>query len=357
MKGLVKTAKGAGNIEVRDVPLPSITKDDEVMIKISAAGVCGTDMHIYHDQFPYWPPVVMGHEFSGVVTECGAAVKNFKPGDRVVGEPHTHFCGHCYLCRAGHIELCAEKRSPGWGMNGAFTDYLVMPELFLHHIPDSLSDDIAALTEPTAIVVTAVLERGAVSVGDTVAVIGAGPVALLSVVAARMAGAKKIFITGTNADEAMRFPAAKKLGADVIINAEKEDAAAYIMRETGGIGVDICVEASGAGPGINTAIAVTKKCGRLVLLGLPGTEKTAVAWGELVKKSLEIHSSFSSSVSSWEKALSLLAMTKSDMSAMISHRTSIDHWQEVFQDIEKGDAIKALFVPLLFSPKCTILEV
>jgi L-iditol 2-dehydrogenase len=173
MKALVKTAKGIGNIEVRDIPVPGIKNDDDVLIKISAAGVCGTDIHIYRDEFPYWPPVVMGHEFSGVVAETGRAVKNFKPGDRIVAEPHTRFCGKCYLCRTGHIQLCPEKRSPGWGMDGAFTDYLVMPELFLHHIPGGLSDEAAALTEPTAIVVTGVIERGRISVSETVIIVGA----------------------------------------------------------------------------------------------------------------------------------------------------------------------------------------
>jgi L-iditol 2-dehydrogenase len=345
MKALVKIAKGIGNIEVRDVPVPSIQNDDEVLIKISAAGVCGTDIHIFHDQFPYWPPVVLGHEFSGVVIETGKAVQRFKAGDRVVGEPHTKFCGKCYLCRAGHIQLCAEKRSPGWGMHGAFTAYLVMPELFLHHIPGNLSDDVAALTEPTAIVVNGVIERGRATVGDTVVIIGAGPVALLSVVAARAAGARKVYILGTNADEAMRFPAAKTLGADMVINTQKVDATAIIMKETGGIGADLTVEASGAEAGINTAIAVTRKCGRLSVLGLPGAEKISVMWGAMVKKVLDVTCCFSSSVSSWEKAITILSTSSAPLSVLISHHAKIDDWKKVFDDIEAGNALKALFIP------------
>jgi L-iditol 2-dehydrogenase len=345
MKGLVKTAKGKGYIEIRDIPIPRIQKDDEVLIRISAAGVCGTDIHIYRDEFPYWPPVVLGHEFSGVIVETGKAVKNFKTGDRIVAEPHTHFCGKCYLCRAGHIQLCPEKRSPGWGMNGAFTDYLVMPELFLHHVPGSLQDDIAALTEPTAIVVTGVIERAGVAVGDTVAIVGAGPIALLSLIAVKAAGARRVYFLGTNADEAMRFPAARILGADQVINVSTTDAAGIILDETGGVGVDLSVEASGAAAGVNTAAGITKKCGRITALGLPGDKEIAVTWSEMVKKALDVSFCFSSSVSSWEKALSLLSSFRGDLGVLLSHRAKIDDWEKVFSDIEAGKAIKALFVP------------
>ncbi|MDR2019621.1 MAG: alcohol dehydrogenase catalytic domain-containing protein [Treponema sp.] len=345
MKALVKTAKGDGNIEVRDIPVPKIKNDDDVLIRISAAGVCGTDLHIYHDEFPCWPPVVMGHEFSGVVAETGRGVKGFKPGDRVVAEPHTHFCGKCYLCRTGQIQLCPEKRSPGWGMDGAFTGYLVMPELFLHHIPGSLNDEIAALTEPAAIVVNGVIERGRAGVGDTAVIVGAGPIALLSVAALRTAGARKVYVLGTGADEAVRFPAAKALGADEIINVLQTNAPERIMEDTGGAGADLVVEASGTAPGINTAIASARKCGRITVLGLPGAERVSVAWGDMVKKVLDLSFCFSSSVSSWEKAIAMLASFPGDMGTLISHRAKIDDWQRVFADIEAGNAIKALFIP------------
>jgi L-iditol 2-dehydrogenase len=345
MKALVKTAQGDGNIEVRDIPVPKIKNNNDVLIKISAAGVCGTDIHIYHDEFPYWPPVVMGHEFSGIVVETGGGVSGFKLGDRVVAEPHTHFCGKCYLCRAGHIQLCPEKRSPGWGMDGAFTDYLVIPELFLHHIPDSLSYEVAALTEPTAIVVNGVIERGKLSAGETVVIVGAGPIALLSIVVAKAAGAKAVYIAGTDADEAMRFPAAKALGADGIINVMKTNAIAWVLEKTGGIGAGLVIEASGSAAGVNSAVAVARKCGRITVLGLPGEEKISVAWGDMVKKVLDISFCFSSSVSSWEKALSILASSPRDLNPLISHHAKIDDWREIFADIEAGNAIKALFIP------------
>ena len=345
MKALVKTAKGEGNIEVRDVPKPAIAHDDELLIRINAAGVCGTDIHILHDGFPYWPPVILGHEFTGTVVEAGKAVTRFNAGDRVVAEPHTHFCGKCALCRAGHIQICSEKRSPGWGMNGAFTDYIVMPELFLHHIPDSLSDSAAALTEPTAIAVHGVLERGKLQACESVAIIGAGPLALLCVVVAKAAGAGKIFILGTDADEELRFPVANKFGVDASINVVRQDAAAMILEQTGGLGVDLVIEASGAAAGINTGISIAKKRGRITALGLPGQKEIPVCWTDMVKKVIDVTFCFSSSVSSWEKAISVLASSRLDLDLLISHKSTIDNWEKVFGDCERGNAIKALFIP------------
>jgi L-iditol 2-dehydrogenase len=128
MKALVKIAKGPGNIGVREVDRPLLPAENWVIIQVKAAGVCGTDLHIWHDEFTYWPPVVLGHEFAGVVDSVGLAVKNFKPGDRVVAEPHAKACGQCYLCRTGRVQLCREKRSPGWGIDGAMTSYVQCPK-------------------------------------------------------------------------------------------------------------------------------------------------------------------------------------------------------------------------------------
>jgi L-iditol 2-dehydrogenase len=112
MLALVKTAKGVGNIELRDVPIPK-PASNEVLIEVKAAGICGTDIHVRYDEFPYWPPVILGHEFSGEIVEVGQDVTDYKVGDRVVGEPHNKACGKCYLCRTGNIQVCASKSSIG----------------------------------------------------------------------------------------------------------------------------------------------------------------------------------------------------------------------------------------------------
>ena len=345
MKALMKMAPGVGNFEVRDIAKPEVKLEDDVLIRVTAAGVCGTDVHIYHDKFPSYPPVVLGHEFAGVVEEVGSAVKKVKVGDRVTCEPHTKYCGKCDLCRAGKIQLCAEKRSPGWGIDGAFTDYVVVPELFLHHIPDNVGDDVAALAEPMAIVTHSVLERGKVEPQDVVAVIGAGPIGLLAAVAAKAGGASKVYVLGTNADEAKRFPAALRMGLDGVINTMKENAMDKIMELTNGKGVDLVIEASGAEPGINTGIDIVKVCGRICVIGMPGKDKTTVQWLKMTHKVLDVCFNKSSSVSSWERALSIMATTDSDLRNVITHYADVSEWEEMFDAIAKGEAIKVMFVP------------
>lgn len=345
MKALVKTHKGDGFLEVQKVDVPRIANGDDVLIEVTAAGVCGTDIHIWHDEFPYWPPVVLGHEFSGIVREVGKDVTEFAPGDLVVGEPHTHYCGKCELCRAGKIQLCAHKRSPGWGMDGAFADYLVMPELFLHKVPADVDPVTAALCEPLAIAVAGVCERGRVETQDTAAVVGAGPIGLLSCIAAKASGASRVIVLGTNADEKIRFGIARKLGADAVINVQKEDAKTAVDALTDGKGANLAVEASGTAAGVNTAVDIVKKCGRIAVLGMPGKSDLTVNWLGMVHKVLDVIFSFSSSVSSWDRALSIMENTPYDLSALVTHRVNIADWARVFDDIGRGDAIKAMFVP------------
>ena len=147
MKAVVKVRKGVGCIEVRDVPEPKAAPG-EVKIKIAACGVCGTDIHVRHDRFPYWPPVILGHEFTGTIVELGSGCQYYKVGERVVAEPHTRACGQCHLCRTGHVEICPQKRSPGWGIDGAMTSFITYPEKLLHTIPDTMTFDQAAPMAP-----------------------------------------------------------------------------------------------------------------------------------------------------------------------------------------------------------------
>lgn len=345
MKALMKTAPGVGNFEIRDIPIPEIKAPDEVLIRVTAAGVCGTDVHIYHDMFKSYPPVVLGHEFAGVIEQVGPAVTGFHIGDRVTCEPHTKFCGVCDVCRAGHIEVCKHKRSPGWGIDGAFTDYVVVPSLFLHHIPDNVSDEVAALAEPMAIVTYSVLERTRVEPQDVVAVIGAGPIGLLAAVAAKAGGASRVYVLGTDADEAIRFPAALALGVDGVVNTMRQDAVKTFDELTGGKGVDLVIEASGAEAGINTAIDIVKMFGRIGVIGMPGREKVNIKWLKMIDKVLDVKFNKSSSVSSWERAISIMATTPSDLRHVITHYADISDWQAMFDAIAKGEAIKVMFVP------------
>ena len=145
-------------LAIHDYPRPEVG-EGAMLLEMELSGVCGTDIHVRDDTFPYWPPVILGHEFCGQVVELGKGVSLVKENDRVVGEPHTKACGHCWLCRTGNIQICSEKRSPGWGIDGAMAEYLVMPEQLLHKIPENIPDEVGAIIEPTANAVHDVFER------------------------------------------------------------------------------------------------------------------------------------------------------------------------------------------------------
>lgn len=345
MKALMKVSKGPGNIEIRDIEVPKMPGGDWVLIKVKAAGVCGTDLHIWHDQFPYWPPVVLGHEFSGEIVETGEKVKEFKIGDRVVAEPHSLACGMCELCRQGKIQICASKRSPGWGINGAFTEYIVMPAVLLHRIPDGVSYELASLAEPLAIAVHQVVERGRIECQDFVVVTGAGPVGILAAFVAKAAGAAKVAMVGMNAGEYIRFKVAKELGADYIINAEMENPVDKVMELTSGRGADIVIETSGAGSAIAQSVDMVRKCGRISAIGISSKETVNFPWNKAIYKVLDIAFNMSSSYTSWDRALSLIVNTQADLSRLITHRTSIYEWERVFKELEEERGVKALFIP------------
>ena len=344
MLALIKTAKGEGNMSLQEKPIPKIN-DDEVLIKVAYSGICGTDIHILHDQFAYYPPVIIGHEFSGEVVEIGKNVTLYNKGDLVVGEPHNKACGKCYLCRNGHIQNCVDKRSIGWGIDGSFTTYLAMPEKLLHKIPNGVSLKEAAMAEPAAIVAHQLLERARITPGDNVVIMGVGPIALLAAQMAKIAGAGKIYLCGCTSDISYRLKIADKLNCyDKFINVQEENAVEIITKETG-IGADVVVEASGAGSAITSAIKVLKKRGLLCAIGMTAREKVEVPWNEAMMKVLDVQFNMSSSYNGWNIALTLLQTKKLSVEPMISVRP-LTEWEEAFNELQQGSAMKVLLTPV-----------
>ena len=305
MKALVKTKKGAGNLEFRDVPVPA-AGEGEVLLNVLAAGVCGTDLHVRDDTFPYYPPVILGHEFCGRVEQLGEGVDLLAVGDRVVGEPHTKACGHCPLCRTGNIQICPEKRSPGWGIDGAMAEYLVMPQHLLHKLPESIPDEVGAVIEPTANAVHDVLERAGVEGGDFVVVIGPGPIGLLAAMTARSTGAREVMIVGTTADEALRLPKARELGFRHVVNVQRENPPEIVTELTGGIGADLVVECSGSPGGIASTVGLVRKKGRICAIGLTPEETIDFPYKAASFKVCDVYFCLSTSYTSWEKAIRMV---------------------------------------------------
>lgn len=344
MKALVKTKKGVGNIELLDVETPRL-KDDEVLIKIAACGICGTDVHVKHDKFPYWPPVILGHEFTGTVLEAGKNCKVIKAGDRVVAEPHTKACGQCYLCRTGNIQICSEKRSPGWGIDGGMAEYICYPEKLLHRIPDQMTWEQAAMVEPVANIVTDLLERTGVAAGDFVVVQGPGPIGLIAAMTARAVGAREVVLIGTPGDVAIRFKKAAELGFTHIVNVAETDPVAYVMNLTGGRCADIVVECSGSPRAIPMIPDLLRKQGRACIVGLTGGKKVELEWDKFAFKAITVVFNMSTFYTSWDKSIELIASGRIAAEKLVTHKMKLEDWQQAFAAVENLEALKAVLIP------------
>lgn len=344
MKAVIKEKKGIDNIVYKEIPIPEIN-DDEVLIKVKAVGICGTDIHIFHDNHPYWPPVVLGHEFSGIIEKAGKNVKHFKVTDRVASEPHQRVCGFCKYCRLGLIHLCSEKRSPGWGINGAMTSYIKLSENLLHKLPDNISYSESAAVEPAATVTHAVIERGKIDPEDFVVVIGPGPIGIIAAQVAKAAGARKVVITGINVDAEYRLKVAEELGIDYVVNTEDIDIEKFILSKTDNLGADMVIECSGSEFGINQGIALLSKNGKLAAMGMSGKEFMDIKWNSMIFKEIDVYASLSSTYTSWNMAISMLEEGKLNLSKVISHKFPLSKYREAFNLIMDKKALKVILIP------------
>ena len=344
MKALVKTQKGPGFVELRDVPKPVIG-GGEVLIEVKACGICGTDVHVLRDEFPYWPPVILGHEFSGQVVEIGPETSLFRPGDRVVGEPHTQACGQCYLCRTGNIQICRMKRSPGWGIDGAFTRYLKMPERLLHRIPDHVGYETAAVVEPAANTVHDIIERARIEAGDFVVVVGPGPVGLLAAMTSRAGGARCVVVIGAEQDKAVRLAKARELGFDTMVTGGDRNPLDAVLEMTGGTGADLVVECSGSASGIASAIDLVRKKGRICAIGLTGKPNIPFPWDKAAFKVCDLTFNLSTSYTSWDRTINLVASGALPIEKVISHRMRLSQWDQAIAEIDAQRALKVLLIP------------
>lgn len=344
MKAVVKYGKGKGLIEIRDVPEPKI-KEDEVLIEVKAVSVCGSDLHIYHDSHPYWPPVVLGHEFSGVIADVGKEVKGWKIGDRIVSETRTGSCGVCYTCQSGFPQVCEQKRPYGIGINGAYTKYLAGAARLLHHLPDSISFEAGAVIEPIAVCITSILERSQLQAGESVVITGPGPIGLISLAIAKAAGARIVGVTGRSSDEGVRFQKAKELGADFTINVDKEDPVQKVLQLTDGRGVDLLIETSGGGRAIYQGFEMVRRLGKICAIGISGKEEVPIPYDRGIFKALRYDFCFSSSWTAWERAIGLISKGLLPAEKLITHKLPLEKWEEAFHLLENLQAAKVILIP------------
>ena len=343
MKALVKYDKGPGNMEVRDVPEP-VAGAGQVKIKVKYSGICGSDLHIYHSDIaiPVRPPVITGHEFSGVVEEVGEGVSGFKPGDRVVSETAYHYCGTCHFCREGFYNLCVERKTLGYWFNGIFARYTVVPAARVHKIPDNVSDIAAAMTEPLACVCHAVYDLCRIVPGNLVLVTGPGAVGLMAVQVAKAHGAV-VVVSGTDID-IKRLEMAKKLGADYAVNVEKDKLEDIIGKLSGGYGADVVLECAGTESAVDTGLKLIKKRGWFTQIGLPG-KKVNFDIEKICYKELHFSGSLGSRNHSWRMALKLQEEGKVDLEPLADTIIPLTRWKEAFERFEKKQGCKILLTP------------
>jgi L-iditol 2-dehydrogenase len=344
MRALVKTAVGQGNLELRDVLVPQAGAG-EVLVRVRACGICGSDLKLQDDQHPYTPPVVIGHEFAGEIVEVGADVLNWKVGDRVVAEQHFKACGHCRQCLTGNAFACSSKRAPGYFSDGAFTEYISVPAWLLHRIPSNLSFVEAALTEPSAVAAHGMLDRTGISPEDVVLILGCGPIGLIAAKMAQAAGASKVIITGVDHDEKMRLPKARELGIDYAVNVMKEDLAKLVNDITHGEGADVVIELSGALPAISQSFQLARRLGRVGIIGQPPTDEIKIPYRQAMFRALTVSFSYSSKFTSWERALSLFERGAVKPSQFITHVLPLQEWSRGFDLSRSGEAVKVVLEP------------
>ena len=340
MKGVAKLAPGEGNVGLLEVPEPAVIPG-HVLIEVRAAGVCGTDLHIYHDEYPSSPPVIMGHEVAGVVAEVGQGVTSCKPGDGVTSETYFYTCGRCAYCRDGAPNMCPSRKSIGSGVHGAFAPYVLVPEGNIHLLPPTVDDVAGALTEPLACCVNA-LARTRVEPGDLAVVSGPGAIGLLMAQVAKAAGAR-VVVLGTAVDEA-RLALALQLGVDIVLNIQANDAVKSIADLSGGLGADVVFECAGAGPSAQTCLELVRRRGRYAQVGLFGRP---IEWDleQVSFKELQVSGSFATVPSAWRRALALLATGQVQTRPLITATLPTSEWRQAFENFERRDGLKVILTP------------
>jgi L-iditol 2-dehydrogenase len=341
VRALRKLRAEDDHLELVDVD-PPVAAPGWAVLDVTYAGICGTDVHITHNSFPSYPPVTLGHEFLGVVAAVGEGVPTVPVGTRVVCEPHSLACGRCHLCRRGHAELCAHKRSPGWGIDGAMAPQVAVPAHLLHPVPDGVSDLAAALTEPTAIVVSG-YERAPVPLGGTVLIVGPGPIGILAALVARAAGAGRVVLAGRPSSKG-RLELAASLGIETWLDDGSGPVPDRAREATAGRGADLVVETSGSPGGIATCLEAARRRGRMLVLGVPEGAAVEVPWGVAMNRALDVSFSLSSSWSSWDAALALMARGAVDP-APLATTFPLERWQDAFAALADRTAVKALIDP------------
>ena len=333
MKALVLTRYN--HFEYQDVPEPQVAPD-EVLIEVKACGICGSDVHgMDGSSGRRVPPIIMGHEAAGVIARTGDRVSGWEVGDRVTFDSMIS-CGKCPFCRRGRINLCDNRRVLGvscdeFRRDGAFAEYVTVPQSILFALPKGLSFEHAAMTEPLSVAVHAV-EQVPIQLNDTAVVVGTGMIGLLVVQVLRAAGCGRILAVDVQPE---RIGLACRLGADAGFSPNEIDVAAEVLRQTGGRGADVVFEAVGFRQTVNLAVASVRKGGSVGLVGNL-TPQVDLPLQAAVTRELTLYGSCASS-GEYPACLDMIARGTIDVDALISNAAPLSDGQAWFDRLHQGD--------------------
>lgn len=344
MTGLVQYALEPQAVELREMAVPEIGEED-VLLRVGAVSVCGSDVHQYHNK-QSWPvkvPVVLGHEFSGQVARVGTRVRGFEEGDRVVSETAASICGECLYCRTGEYNLCPQRSGFGYGTHGGMAEFARVPARCLHHIPDALPFDRAALTEPCCVGYNAVVVKSRVRPGDLVVVLGPGPIGLIAAEMARLSGAGTLIVAGVSRD-APRLEAARALGVTHAVDIEATNLMDLVRSLGDGLGADLIVDASGTSIALKQALEIVRPGGQVTKVGW-GPQPLGFSLDPLVQKAVTLQGSFSHTFKNWEQVVRLLAGGQINLGPIVSCVSPLAGWQDCFDGMHTGRYVKAVLQP------------
>lgn len=336
----MKVEPGYDNMLLKTIPESEVQKN-QVKIKVAYTGICGTDIHTFTGQYKNsQTPVVLGHEFSGIVVEVGEDVTKIKVGDKVTSETTFVTCGECDYCLEKDYNLCAHRKGIGTQINGSFAEYVISREESVHVLPDAVDLKAAALTEPLACCVHAALEKTVVKKEDKVLIFGPGPIGLLQAQVVKAQGAF-VILAGITKDQ-KRLELAKSLGIDVTVDIQKESLEEIVLTYTKGYGVDKLFECSGAVQALNQGLPLVKKKGTFVQVGIFSEKLNLLDQESIIQREITYIGTRSQKPSSWHIALKLLEEKKINTDKMITKIVPLDYWRQGFEAVLSGNEIKVL---------------
>lgn len=346
MKALVLYEHKDQSVELRDVPIPEIGPRD-ILVKLKGAGVCGADIehyHAFHENIN--PPVILGHEFCGVVDKVGKEVTRWKEGDRVVSDNTGYVCGECYACGTGQYLLCPERLGLGYGADGGFAEYVKISgpvlERFpkcLRRLPDNISFEEGAILEPCANSYYAIIQEGQLAVGQIAVIFGPGPIGLFAVALAKMGGASKIILVGGSPH---RLDLGKKHGATHVINYhDTKDIPKAVAGIVGENKVDVALDCAGGATIMDDCFKMIRPAGRIVKVAW--NKPVPVDLSLMMYKGATLAGHFGYNTISWDNVIRLAADKLFDFKSFVTGAFALDDWREAFQQVEDKKHIKAVF--------------